>query len=146
MRVAHQGWGSQFDDLADQVWSMMKELQSKNVFHLQSSPEWCPNLNLYETADHFLVCVELAGIDRDKFDVRAEAGSLTIGGVRAKPVLPETTERVSVHLMEIDSGRFQRSVPIPRGVDVRQIRATYRHGYLWVVLPRIEPNEETESR
>ncbi len=131
-----QSWGSNFDKLADHVWEMMRELQSSKVFHAQSSPEWCPHLNLYETDNAFLVCVELSGIDRDKIDVRSETGTLSVSGFRDKPVLPDMKSDVSVHLMEIDSGRFHRKVAIPMDVNVDAIQATYKHGYLWIVLPR----------
>jgi HSP20 family protein len=136
MHLAGPSLGSHFDKLADHVWEMMKELEKSNLFHLSSSPEWCPRLNLYETPAAFLVCVELAGVQRQKIDLHAENGSLFVRGVRERPVLPENPDEVSVHLMEIDSGRFQRKVSIPSDVDVEAIRASYRHGYLWIVLPR----------
>lgn len=136
MRIAGSGFGSHFDKLADHVWEMMKELEKSNLFHLSSSPEWRPRLNLYETPDTFLVCVELAGVQREKIDVRAENGALFVSGVRERPELPLSASEVSVHLMEIDSGQFQRKVAIPLDVDIDSIRATYRHGYLWIVLPR----------
>jgi HSP20 family protein len=115
---------------------MMKEMQSKELFRAQPSPEWCPHLNLYETPENFVVCVEVAGIDHGKIDVQAHDGMLSISGVREKPFVPDSPSRISVHLMEIDSGRFHRQVPMPTDVNVDEIQATYQNGYLWVILPR----------
>lgn len=136
MSTRTQGWGSHFDRLADHVWDMMKELETSNAFQMPSSPEWCPRLNLYETNEAFVVCIELAGVDRDKVDVRAEGGNLIVTGIRGKPELPGEPTDVGVHLMEIDSGRFHRKIAIPTDVEVDGILASYRNGYLWVVLPR----------
>lgn len=131
-----QGWGSNFDHLADQVWSMMKEMESANLFRVRPSTDWCPSLNLYETRTCFLVCVELAGIEPGKIDVNAQGSTLVISGKRDRPSLPNDAGRISVHLMEIDSGSFRREVSFPSAVDVDRITADYREGYLWVTLPK----------
>lgn len=135
-RYDAQATESNFDQLADQVWQMMHEMEGGNYFRSQAPHPWSPCLNLYETPDVFLVCVELAGMPREEIDVRAADGVLHIVGVRHKPTLPEETGDVSVHLMEIDSGRFRRRVPIPGDVNTDEIQAVYRHGYLWVIMPR----------
>lgn len=135
------GWGSHFDDLADQLWNMMQDMQSTNMFRLPASPEWRPRLNLYETPRAFLVCVELAGVNASEISVCLERSVLNIRGVRAKPDVPGNPPRVGVHLMEIDSGRFQREVSVPADVDVTGITADYANGYLWITLPRVNTEE-----
>ena len=52
------------------------------------------------------------------------------------PQSKESPGPQSVHLMEIDSGSFTRKVEIPSNVDEGKIDATYRDGFLWVVLPK----------
>ena len=138
MQVGFHACGSSFDHLADEVWTMMNEMKGRNYFRSHAPHSWCPRLNLYETAEAFLVCLELAGMPREQIDVRADGGVLHIRGVRHKPAVPVKGADVSVHLMEIDSGRFHRKVPIPSDVDADGIKATYRNGYLWVTLPRRE--------
>ena len=155
MRTSVHAWGSGFDDLADHLWAMMDKMEGGRIFRSHSPRSWRPRLNIYETPDEYVVCVELAGMTREEIDVSAEGGVLHLRGVRQRPVIPERWARqgdsagadaeanappddaaVSVHLMEIDSGRFHRQVPIPPDAAVGEIGATYRHGYLWIVLPR----------
>lgn len=150
-----QAWGSGFDDLTDHLWAMMDKLEGGRIFRSHSPRTWRPRLNIYETPDEYVVCVELAGVPRGAIDVCAEGGILHVRGVRRRPLIPvrggpqaEPTDAghepsdssgntgVSVRLMEIDSGRFHRKVPIPADAAVDEIGATYRHGYLWIVLPR----------
>lgn len=136
MPVSTHAWGSNFDEFADHVRAMMSEMEGKNWFRSHASDTWGPRVNLYETADRYVACVELAGMRREEIDLRAIDGFLHIGGTRSKPIVPGNATDVGVHLMEIDSGRFQRKIPLPSDVVVQQISASYCHGYLWVTLPR----------
>ncbi len=142
MRVRLQSWESGFDRLADHVRSMLDEMQGRNYFRSHGPHVWTPRLNLYETARQYVVCVELAGMPREEIEIRVEDGVLHIQGVRRKPDLPTESAGesahpdITVHMMEIDSGRFHRRVPIAGDVVVNRIAASYRHGYLWIFLPR----------
>ena len=96
------------------------------------SRAWLPPVNLYEMADKFLVCVDLAGVKRDEIDVRVTDGVLRLEGHRKDP-LPE---KKRVHRLEIDEGFFCREVEIPATVDIDAIEAVYEDGFLWVHLPK----------
>jgi len=149
MHVDVQGWSSGFDRLAEQMREMLEEMHGRNFFRSHASRSWRPRLNLYETRERFIICVDLAGMSRERIEVRADHGVLHIQGDRDKPEIPDRvrspgsrrtgeaeTGEVSVHLMEIDSGRFHRRIPIDPDVIVDEISAIYRHGYLWVIMPR----------
>jgi HSP20 family protein len=145
MPVCTQAWGSDFEKLAEQLWTMMSEMESRDYFRSHAPRSWRPHLNLYETPDKYAVCVELAGMPREAIDVRASDGVLHISGARAKPTPPDNPENVGVRLMEIDSGRFHRKIPIPSDVMVDEIKATYSQGYLWVILPRSADASRSEG-
>lgn len=125
-----------FDRILDHMGSMVEEMLNQNYFRSSARDTWEPALAIYELPDRYLMCVDLAGMEREKIDVRVENGKLQISGVRARPMPPERPENVSVHVMEIDSGKFQRSVPLGDDVDQSKISAAYRNGLLWVTLPR----------
>ena len=145
MPVSTHAWGSNFDELADQVRAMMSEMEGRNWFRSHAPDTWCPRVNLYETTDRYVICVELAGMQRKEIDLRAVDGVLYIRGARSRPVIPGDATDVGVHLMEIDSGRFQRKLPLPSDVIAEQISATYCQGYLWIMLPRGAVSESTDS-
>lgn len=102
---------------------------------------WSPAVNIYQVARQMHICVDLAGIDRDKIDVRIEPGRLTVGGVRHAPeprtVGPATPSDVDmkIHSMEIDYGAFRRVIPVPQSVNLDGVRSEYRQGLLWITLP-----------
>lgn len=116
---------------------MMEQLH-KGFFYPNES--WTPNVNLYETSAAYLVCVDLAGVEKEKIDVEVADSRLKLRGARAVPSFTppsgDPNEKVRVHLMEIDHGGFNREVEIPPDANRHKISATYRNGLLWIEIPK----------
>ena len=138
--------GSNFDDLANEVWSMMNEIARRQQFQSATPGPWQPRVNFYETASRYLLCVELAGMSCPQIDLRVTERTLDISGTRPKPGLTDVEEPISVHAMEIDSGQFQRELALPDDVDTERISAQYLHGYLWITLPKSLDDPDSDCR
>ena len=130
-----------FSNFSPQVNKMMEQL-SKGYYNFLPSELFTPNVNLYETENEYHVCVDLAGVDKEKIDIVVVEQRLTIRGARLVPPCPtppgqeaEAT-RMRVHLMEIDHGAFAREVELPHDVQKEQITAKYNDGLLWIELPK----------
>jgi HSP20 family protein len=144
-----------FNQMARQANKLLDHLQKG--FYVYSGETWTPNVNLYETATCYLVCVDLAGVDKQKIDVEVVEQRLKLRGTRAVPsfddVLPPSAaqpaaqggtpgdgdaspKRVRIHLMEIDHGAFSREVELPLDVNRDNIAANYRNGMLWIEIPK----------
>jgi len=134
--VKMQPPNDEFDRIVEHMGEMAEELLKKNFFRNTAPDAWRPAMNIYEGSDRYVACLELSGMDRESIDIEAGDGVLYVRGERERPMLDGLAQDISVHLMEIDSGRFQRKVPVPRDVDADRIRANYRNGYLWIVMPR----------
>ncbi|HWE93992.1 MAG TPA: Hsp20/alpha crystallin family protein [Tepidisphaeraceae bacterium] len=130
-----------FQNLARQARKLMDQMQ-KGYYTFSPSDVWTPSVNLYETAHSYLVCVDLAGVDKDKIDLEVREGRLRLRGSRAVPMQEEggseehEGKKVRVHLMEIDHGSFSREVELPSNINRDSISATYRNGMLWVEIPK----------
>jgi HSP20 family protein len=97
------------------------------------SEAWTPAVNLYEDPEAYYLVMDLAGVKTNQIDVRVDnKGVMVITGTREMPELTGAGNTVRLHLMEIDHGRFCRTVDLPEDTDVDSIDATYRCGYLWV--------------
>lgn len=112
--------------------------KSRGYFSYLPNETWKPNVNLYENETAYLVCVDLAGVEKNEIDVTVEQQILRIRGSRAIPTLRTVTEkaRFRVHLMEIDHGKFSRDVELPADVERDRIAASHRDGMLWIELPK----------
>lgn len=113
----------------------------KSYYTFRPGEVWSPNVNLYETDAAYVVCVDLAGVDKDKIDLEMADQKLTLRGTRQVPMCEappgQESVRVRVHLMEIDHGAFTREVEIPEDVQRDKVAATYRNGMLWIELPKL---------
>ena len=127
-----------------QVQRLVDQMQ-KNFFNFCPSETWTPNVNLYETETAYLVCVDLAGVDKEKISVLVADQKLTLRGTRLVPPPPadepaEATlphpQRLRVHVMEIDHGPFCREVELPADVVHERITAAHVNGLLWIELPK----------
>ena len=137
-----------FSNMSRQANRLIEQMQ-KAYFNFCPSETWTPSVNLYETADSYLVCVDLAGVEKEKIEVEVVAQVLKLRGTRAVPAHEEAASaaasaasghegrRVRIHLMEIDHGSFCREVELPEDVDRNRIAANYRNGMLWIELPKV---------
>ena len=130
-----------FHNMARRITKMMDQMQ-KGYYNFCPGETWTPCVNLYETQTAYLVCVDLAGVEKDKIKIEVVKGLLTVRGTRLVPVYYEganadaQNRRMRMHVMEIDHGQFCREVELPQNVHHDKIIATYRNGLLWIVLPK----------
>ena len=132
--------------LQRQMQRLMDQMQ-KGFFNFCPSETWTPNVNLYENDTAYVVCVDLAGVDKEKIEVVVADQKLTLRGTRLVPTFPDPEmqaqlpaevhpPKLRVHLMEIDHGRFARDVELPHNARADAIRATYVNGMLWIEIPK----------
>ncbi len=129
-----------FNKMARQTNKLLDQLQ-KGYYSFYPGETWTPNVNLYETDNVYLICVDLAGVDKSKIDLAVHEGRMKIKGSRAVPSYDENPDqesnrKVRVHLMEIDHGSFVREVELPEGAAAERITAVYRNGMLWIEIPK----------
>src|SRR5688572_10551355 len=129
----------QFGHMVRQMSKMMEQLH-KGFYSFCPAETWTPNVNLYENDIGYLLCVDLAGVDKEKIELVVADGHLRLRGQRIVPVTPDGSEErprnLRVHLMEIDYGPFCREVELPADVNRDKISANYLNGMLWIELPR----------
>ena len=129
-----------FGSLSREMSKIVDQLQ-RGYYGFSSVDTWQPAVNLYENDTAYLVCVDLAGVDKSKSDIEVHQQRLTLRGTRPVPTLEPSSPgaeggKLRVHLMEIDHGAFIRQVEIPADVVEQKITATYRNGLLWIELPK----------
>lgn len=93
---------------------------------------WRPPTDVYETADGYVVKVEVPGMrDDGEFMISFSDRRLTIAGKRRDPA-----DKIGYHNMEIRYGEFLTEVWVDWALDETAIEATYEDGFLYVRLPR----------
>ena len=102
------------------------------------STVWSPRADVAETADAYVLSLDLPGIDRDTLDVTLDDGTLKISGERRRT--SETAES-RMHRVERAHGRFFRSFALGSDLDAEAIEATYDDGVLAVRVGKSEARQ-----
>ena len=97
---------------------------------------WRPPTDVYETEEAIIVRIEIAGMHETDFIIALDGRTLSIRGVRADPY-----ERRAYHQMEIRFGEFGVEMELPFPILADQVEATYRDGFLRLVLPKATPKQ-----
>jgi len=95
---------------------------------------WHPATDLFETADEYLIKVEIAGLNDQDITVSIEGNSVLVSGER-----PLVNPDGAFHRLEIPYGEFNTMVDVPNDIDHENIQAIYKNGFLEIRLPKILP-------
>jgi HSP20 family protein len=98
-------------------------------------PGWTPAVDLYETADRFVLSIELPGLTRDQIKIELQQEILTVRGERAV----QHEAGAQFHRVERGHGPFARSFSLPNPADADRVQAEFRDGVLTVVIPKLAP-------
>ena len=99
------------------------------------APGWTPPVDLYETADEYVLTAELPGLTREQIDIHAEERRIVIRGARsADPGRDIPCEQY--HRVERGHGRFSRAFSLPESIDVDGVTADLKDGILTVAIPK----------
>jgi HSP20 family protein len=96
-------------------------------------PRWMP-MDLYRVDDHYVVTVDLPGVDPGSIDVNVDGNTLTLRAERTVPAL----ESAQWLAQERPSGSFLRQLSLGSGLDVEKIQAGYEAGVLTLTIPVAE--------
>jgi HSP20 family protein len=101
-------------------------------------PAWNPPVDVYETADQYVLTAELPGLSRNDVQIELRDSELTIRGQRPIPgVRPD-----AYHRMERLQGPFARGFAFAEPVAADRISAELRDGVLTITVPKAR----TEAR
>jgi HSP20 family protein len=97
-------------------------------------PEFSPALDIFETAERFVVEVDLPGAEIADLKVSLCCSLLVIEGQKRQETMPKNGR---LHCLERRYGRFCRTLEIPPGCALDQVHACFRRGVLTISLPRL---------
>ena len=97
-----------------------------------------PPMNVSETEDHYLVSLEVPGMDPEDISIERMGNQLVISGERK---WEEEKKGKEFHRVESRYGTFSRSLVLPENLrlDPESIEATFEKGVLEVRVPKVEP-------
>ncbi len=134
-----------YDEMLEELEREMRRVSDDVLLQMfristTSGEVWAPRVDVYETARTVVVKVCASGLDSSQMELTISGDNrfMTLRGVRVEND-DDKSSRIRYHQLEIYYGPFERVVPLPVDVPVdrEKLVATYKDGFLKVVLPKV---------
>jgi HSP20 family protein len=105
-----------------------------------------PQADVKETPDHYIVTMDLPGMDKDKINVEVKNGMLVVSGDRSEE---KQVNGGQFYRQERSVGHFLRTIPLPNGAKPDDVKADYANGVLEVKIGRVagsKPGSDREGK
>jgi HSP20 family protein len=93
---------------------------------------WSPEIDVFEKDNRLVTKVDLPGVKKEDVRVEVTDGHLAISGERKSETEKKTD---TFYRCEREYGSFCRVVPLPDGVRLEDVKATFSDGVLEVSVP-----------
>ena len=94
--------------------------------------KWFPEIDVFEKDKRLVTRVDLPGMKKEDVKVEVTDGHLAISGER-KTEAEEKKDQF--YRCEREYGSFYRAVPLPEGVKLEDVKATFADGVLEISVP-----------
>lgn len=127
-----EAFQTQFDKAVSDFYSLIRSPR----FSLTSFEDLSlsPSVDLVEDEKSFKVECEMPGLDENDITVEVKDGKLWIKGEKETSFKDKNKNYV---LREIGYGSYERSILLPKNLDLDKATASFKKGMLWVAIPKI---------
>lgn len=135
-RRGNQPWdpAAEFEELYDRVDRLGRQLfwpaAQDATWPLA---QWSPRADVEETADAYVVELELPGVKQEDISIELSAGELFVSGE-----IKERERRGFWRSRTRRVGRFDYRVALPSGLDAEQVSASLSEGVLTITVAKTE--------
>jgi HSP20 family protein len=100
----------------------------------RAAPEtgWFPDIDIFEKDNRLVTKIDLPGMKKEDVKVEVTDGQLAISGERKHEAEEKGEE---FYCCEREYGSFYRTVPLPEGAKIDDMKATFTDGVLEVSVP-----------
>ena len=105
--------------------------------------EVSPKFDVSETNEEVCVTAELPGVDEKDVEVILDDNVLTVKGEKKEE--REEKNRNS-YMSERVYGQFQRTLPLPEGIDPDRVKAQFKKGVMTIHIPKKEEAVSNRKR
>ena len=107
-------------------------LPSFGGFAIPEAVAWSPRVDVFEKDNRLITRVDLPGMKKEEVKVEVTDGYLALSGERKRET---EVKKDTFYRSEREYGKFYRAVPLPEGIKLEDIKATFADGVLEVSIP-----------
>jgi HSP20 family protein len=133
-----------FEDFDGSFWRspLRRSWLDMDPFH-GGRVEALPAVDVTETDKAYEIVAELPGMDQNNIEVKLANGMVTIKGEKQDD---KEEKKKDYYMRERSFGSFQRTFPVPDGVDTDKIDASFKKGVLTITLPKSAEAQKSEKK
>ncbi len=124
-------WNNFFKDFGSFDRPVFRTQKTKNSFE--------PTCDITEAIDHYLILMDVPGVEQKDLNIEVESGQLRISGERFKDMTEKDQAKQVYH--ERSFGKFIRTFNLPAEINLEDIQAQYQNGVLKVAIPKAKKVE-----
>ncbi|MFZ5770641.1 MAG: Hsp20/alpha crystallin family protein [Thermodesulfobacteriota bacterium] len=121
-----------FDEIEREFGRMLRNMSTHRMFPFCRESLFIA-ADVYETVHDFIVYMEIPGVDPDNLSVLVNNAAVTVSGERFRPDFDHT---ICIHQLEMEYGKFKRTISLPGPIDGDAATSTCRNGFLLIRLPK----------
>jgi HSP20 family protein len=115
---------------------LMREQMDRNMRQaLADTGAFSPRMDMKQTDKHYIITMDIPGMDKNKINVEAKDGILTISGERRSEADNNGNQ---YYRQERSFGTFLQAIPLPEDAQKDHIEAKYKNGVLTVIVARVK--------
>ncbi|RHZ49339.1 hypothetical protein Glove_522g17 [Diversispora epigaea] len=96
--------------------------------------DWLPDIDAFDYGGKFYCNVDLPGVKKDQFNLEIDnEGNLVLTGDRQPD---ESVKNLNSRIQERNYGRFRRTIGLPAGSDIDNVKAKCENGALYIEVPK----------
>ena len=122
---------SNLDQVSKGLRRTMDDIFGANPIFSQLSRTWKPQMDLFETADEVTIVATIAGVEKESMEIEINERAVRISGARRPPV---PVSELTFFLAEIQYGKFERILFLPKPIDTDQVSASLSAGILQITM------------
>ena len=123
---------SEFDRVFDEPFRPSFRWPSFRAIAIPETVAWSPEIDVFEKDNRLVTKIDLPGMKKDDVKVEVTDGHLAISGERKSEA---EEKKGNFYRCEREYGSFYRAVPLPEGVKLEDVKATFSDGVLEVSVP-----------
>jgi HSP20 family molecular chaperone IbpA len=131
IRAASAGYQENFVLISHYITHSQRYARSRNIE------------NDIDAVDVDKIVAELPGMDEKNIEVKIANSMLTIKGEKQEE---KEEEKQDYYVRERSFGSFERTFPMPDGVDLDKVDASFKKGVLTVTLPKTAETQKAEKK
>jgi|SRR6185369_5903360 len=122
-----------FEDALHRPFLGFHRLPVVNLLGERRSGDFVPAVDIFEEGNELVIKAELAGLKKEDIKVEIAGNTLTLCGEKRGE---EKVQKKDYYRVEQSYGSFSRTLELPEGVKLDDIKASYKDGLLEIRVPK----------